>query len=158
MIRVITLLLLTAFLYACNNEQYYDKKEITVLEEVSQHAHEANKAELILNRGAKWKADSITNDNVKKLRAIVENFNAGTDKSMVAYQQTATNLQHGQDRLVRECKMTGSDHTALHKWLICLIEKIAQFSQSATQASSAQSLKAIHTQIELYAQYFEQEQ
>ena len=157
MIRAITLLLLTLFLYACNNEQYYDKKEINIQEKLSQHAHEANTGELVLNKGAKWKADSITHANVNKLRATVENFNAGTDKSMVAYQQTATDLRHGQDRLVRECKMTGSDHTALHKWLVPLMEEIARFSRSATQASSAQSLKAIHTQMELYAQYFEQE-
>lgn len=157
MIRVLTLLLLTAFLYACNNEQHADKKEITVLEGVSPHAHEANTGELVLNKGAKWKADSITHNTVKKMRVTVENFNAGTDKSMAAYQQTSANLRHGQDKMVRECKMIGPDHTSLHKWLVPLIEKIAQFSRSATQASAAQSVKEIHAQIELYTQYFEQE-
>ena len=153
--RLLTILLLANFLWACNNHTHSENKEAISPSEADHHQHETTTEKLVLNNGAKWKADSNTNSNVNNLLVIIENFDSGTDKSLVAYMEAAAYLQKGLDKMISECKMQGPDHEALHKWLEPLIEQVRKFKQASTEADAAQSLDAIHAQVNLYAQYFE---
>jgi len=153
--RLLTILLLINFMWACNNHRNSGNKEAINSTEADHHQHEMITEKLVLNNGAKWEADSSTNNNVKNLQAILENFINGTDKSLVVYKKTAADLQLGLDKMINECKMQGPDHDALHKWLEPLIEQVAKLKQASTEEVAAQSVEAIHTQLNLYAQYFE---
>lgn len=62
----------------------------------------------------KWKADETTKQNVARLAGILNDS---------AYSQPASRaalfakLRAGIDTLVKECRMKGKDHDALHGWL-----------------------------------------
>ncbi len=96
-----------------------------------------------------------TNNNVKNLQEIFKEFREEKEPSLPACQNTQKDLQQGIDKMIRECKMTGADHEALHKWLEPLIAQVAQLKQVSTASAAAPALKAIEKQVEIYNQYFE---
>ena len=153
--KLLTILLLTNFMWACNSHRHSENKEAINSTEADHHQQEIISEKLVLNNGAKWKADSTTNNNVKNLFAIIEAFNSGADKSLATYKKAADDLQQGLDKMIRECKMQGPDHDALHKWLEPLIEQVAKLKQASTEAGAAKLFEAIHAQVKLYPQYFE---
>lgn len=62
----------------------------------------------------KWKADETTKINVARLAGILNDsaYSRSTTRT-----QLFTRLRAGIDTLVKECRMTGKDHDALHGWL-----------------------------------------
>lgn len=153
--KIIVILLLSTGFWACNNPETAAKKEGAPATEADHHEHAENKTGLELNNGVKWKADSSTNNNVKNLQVILEQFNAGTDQSMVAYKLVADELQMGLNKMVSECKMKGPDHDALHKWLEPLIGQVKELKEISAEADAAKLIATIHTQVNYYNQYFE---
>jgi hypothetical protein len=109
---------------------------------------------LVLNNGAKWKVDQPTNINVKNLKALVAGFNNGKDRSLNGYRKIATDLQSGLDKMIRECRMKGPNHLALHKWLEPLMGDVSKLKQASTAASASGSFEAIKLQLNRYDQYF----
>ncbi len=152
--KLLTLLLLTATLSACNNQEHSGNKAAFDQSEANDH-HGTPAEKLVLNNGAKWKVDVATNNNVKYLQVILKQFNNGNDHSLPAFKKTQEGLQQGIDKMIVECKMTGPDHEALHKWLEPLIALVAQLKQASTIPEAASALKAIDSQAGLYNQYFE---
>lgn len=110
---------------------------------------------LSLNDGKKWNADTATNNNVKSLQNIIDNFNRRQEKLLPAYKNAAADLQSGLDKMIKECKMQGPDHEALHKWLEPLIEKVKTLKQSSTKEDAVANLEAILAHLKLYTEYFE---
>ena len=144
----------SVFAISCGNDQQKATKTETTSEE-AKHENEAAKEKLELNNGARWKADSSTNNNVKNLQDIVEKFNSSNDRSISAYTSTATELQAGLDKMIAECKMKGPDHDALHKWLEPLIREVAKLKKTTNEQEAADIIKKIDEHLKLYAQYFE---
>ena len=153
--KIIIILLFSTGFWACNNPETSSKKEVTPAVDADNHEHADNKTGLELNNGAKWIADSSTNNNVKNLQVVLEQFNAGTDQTMAAYKLAAENLQLGLNKMVSECKMKGPDHDALHKWLEPLIGQVKELKQVSTEADAAKMIATIQTQVNYYNQYFE---
>jgi Cu/Ag efflux pump CusA len=153
--KIIVILLLSTGFWACNNSETAAKKEGAAATEADHHEHADNKTGLELNNGAKWIADSSTNNNVKNLQVILEKFEAGADQSMAAYKLVADDLQMGLNKMVSECKMKGPDHDALHKWLEPLIAQVKELKKVFSEADASKLLTAIHTQVSYYYQYFE---
>lgn len=153
--RYIIFVMLFIIVWACNNNRYSANKKLIDSSAAGHLQFETTTDKLLLNKGTKWKSDSSTNNNVKGLLVIIESFNSGADKSLLAYRNTADGLQNGLDKMIKECKMQGPDHDALHKWLEPLIEQLAKFKKASTEAETAQSLEAIHAQVNIYAKYFE---
>ena len=137
------------FLYSCSNrEQGSNNTEI-------KNAKEVTTEKLELNNGNKWKADSITNINVKNLQAIIQKYNAGADKSLVASTSIGTELQAGIDKMISECKMKGPDHEALHKWLEPLIGAASKLKKTTSGNEATSLIKEIDERLNMYGQYFE---
>ncbi|CAN5347964.1 hypothetical protein BH09BAC6_BH09BAC6_15830 [soil metagenome] len=150
--KSITLLLLASMLFACNNPQHTENKKAA---QPAAAQHEAGPEELVLNKGAKWKVDHITGENVKNLKAIMAGFVSGNDKTLPAYKKVDDDLQNGLEKMIRECKMQGPDHEALHKWLEPLMEQVSTLKQAATVAAAGQAFNVIQSQVNRYDQYFE---
>lgn len=110
---------------------------------------------LVLNNGARWKVDNTTNNNVKEIKTILAGFDKGENRSLNAYHNTANELRSGLNKMIRECKMKGPDHLALHKWLEPLMEQVAKLKQASNTAEAARSFSAIRLQSNRYDQYFE---
>jgi hypothetical protein len=136
--KLLTLLSVTAMLWACNRQQ-----------------HGIVTDKLVLNNGAKWKVDTGTNDHVKNLEAILKNFNSQSDQSLTACKKTDKALENSLSAMVSTCKMTGPAHDALHQWLEPLEEQIAKLKQTSTTADAARTMRNINLQMNRYTKYFE---
>ncbi|HNR06123.1 MAG TPA: hypothetical protein PKM27_02335 [Saprospiraceae bacterium] len=110
---------------------------------------------LSLNQGAKWKSDVPTLENVKNLQSIVERAVNMQGPTQESYLKTAAELQAGLDKMIRECRMKGPDHDALHLWLEPLIQQVSAFKESKTTEEASANLDLIQKQIHLFADYFE---
>ncbi|WP_295711565.1 hypothetical protein [Mucilaginibacter sp.] len=136
------------------------KKSITVivlalafsaLHATIRYQHEKTSEELVLNNGTKWKIDQATGNNVARLRQIVKKVNGNT---LADYHQAGTRLQAGIDQMIKECRMKGPDHLALHKWLEPLMEQVAQLNQATNAASAKIHIGEVKKRLNIFNQYF----
>ncbi|HLF46007.1 MAG TPA: hypothetical protein VI548_06260 [Chitinophagaceae bacterium] len=150
--KLLAILSVTGFLLACNPGNEKEKNAVTdpVTENHPEHAEKATG--LILNNGAKWKADSTTWVNAANLQTIVS---GAKKESPENYLQTSTRLLEGLDKMVKECKMQGADHDALHQWLMPLMEKTKNLKTVTSVENAATILLEIEKKVNLFPQYFE---
>lgn len=109
---------------------------------------------LVLNNGAKWKVDKPTSNNVTNLQRVVSTAAGKTAKSLPDYRKTGITLQQGIAKMIRECRMKGSDHQALHKWLEPLMEQVAQINRSPNRASAKKCFDDIKDHLNIFNRYF----
>ncbi|MCO5948195.1 hypothetical protein [Mucilaginibacter flavidus] len=116
------------------------------------YQHEPASEKLVLNNGAKWKVDKITYNNVNNLQQIAKPINA---KSLKEYHMAGVALQNGITKMIRECRMKGTDHQALHKWLEPLMELGSKLSRATDAAAAARLYKETTAQLNLFNRYFQ---
>jgi len=148
--KLLFLFLSSAILFACNQST---QKPAT--EEHSSHEHAAADTELSLNNGAKWKADSVTNHNVVNLKTIADNFRIKPFPSVNDYQLLGADLNTGVNKMIQECKMTGPDHDALHKWLEPVIQETNQLKTVTDTSVAKNTFLSIDKRIDAYHNFFE---
>jgi hypothetical protein len=129
--------------------------EITATNIASAHSWQEPSEKLVLNKRAKWKVDQTTDVNVKNVKAILQRFNGGAERSLTGYHKLAADLQSGLDKMIKECRMKGPDHVALHKWLEPLMERVTKLKQATTIRSAMKSFQTVKLQLNRYDQYFE---
>lgn len=146
--RIISGLLCSCFLFACNqNSDKADHREHLDTASVQQ--------QLTLNNGAKWKADSITNHNVLILKTVADNFKIKPFPSSNDYRILSSNLSNALNQMIEQCKMTGPDHEALHHWLEPVLEKNKELKNISDTASASKIFVSIDKWIHDYPNYFE---
>ena len=151
--RTLLVLFTAGILVSCNTE---DRNVVSPAIEKEHESHsDKENGELALNNGNKWKADTTTNNNVKALLVIVDEFNSGKDKTLINYHTAAAGLQIGLEKMIKECRMQGEDHDALHKWLEPLMKQVSSFQKATTEEQAEEQVHNIHGQLNLYEKYFE---
>lgn len=115
------------------------------------HAH-GDHAQLSLNNGAKWKADSITNAHVTALLQIAQANNLQT---LADYQNAGNTFQSELNNLIKDCRMQGPDHDALHKWLEPLLASNKKLLEAENQDAASAIFNEQKEHIQLYFSYFE---
>jgi len=63
-------------------------------------------------------------------------------------------LQAGIDQMIKECRMKGPDHLALHKWLEPLMEQVNQLKQATNAASAKIHFSEVKKRLNIFNQYF----
>jgi hypothetical protein len=116
-----------------------------------QEVHENTGTKLSLNNGAKWKVDSITQVHFNELKNIVETAQKNESKD---FGDVAAQLQESLNTLVSDCKMTGPDHEALHKWLEPLLDKVKEL-KGASSAGGPTLMNEISDHMNVFENYFE---
>ncbi|MEO8949136.1 MAG: hypothetical protein ABI308_12055 [Mucilaginibacter sp.] len=150
----ITLLTLTGVLLAFTSA--LNAKTMAAIKPLAdKHQHEISSEKLVLNNGAKWKVDPITNNNVDNLKQILKGFDNGTNRSLKAYKKAGDDLQKGLVKMIDECRMEGPNHVALHKWLEPLMARVATLKQASTNTTAAKSIKSIRVELNRFNQFFE---
>ena len=154
MTKTISGLLLTALLFtACTSGNQQQQEQATTDTENHHHSQPQEEAQgLSLNNGAKWKADSSTNQNVAALQNIMA---VAHPTAIEHYQATGKLLQAGLDKMISECRMQGADHEALHQWLQPVMTGIQHLQQAATQQEAETIYSNLDKQLQLYQEYFE---
>lgn len=122
--------------------------------EHAEHSH-GETAELALNNGAKWKADVTTNNNVLEIKTAADSFRTKPSPSISDYQLLSGHLKDGLDKMIKECKMSGPDHDALHQWLSPLLKETNELKNVTDTAAAGLVFKSINKQIDGYYHYFE---
>lgn len=150
--KKLLILLCISSLFACNNAADNKKESVQTTEDAH---HREKVATPALNNGAKWKSDESTNRNVAELEAIVNKFNTMQPKLTADFINVANELQSGLDKMIKECRMEGPDHEALHQWLGPLLENVAALKKVTTEKEALKSFDGIREQLETYHQYFE---
>ncbi|MDR3694787.1 hypothetical protein [Mucilaginibacter sp.] len=150
----ITFLTLTSVMLTFANA--LNAKAISTIKPLAEkYQHEISSEKLVLNNGAKWKVDPITNNNVNNLKKTLKGFDNGTNRSLKAYKKTGDYLQQGLVKMIAECRMEGPRHMALHKWLEPLMAQVAKLNQASTNAAAVKSIIFIRSQLNRYGQFFE---
>jgi hypothetical protein len=150
--KKLLILLCISSWFACNNAAKNREESVQTTEDAHPHGKASKQP---LNNGAKWKSDENTNRNVAELEVIVNKFNTTQPKLTADFINVANELQSGLDKMIKECRMEGPDHEALHQWLEPLLENVAVLKKATTEKEALKSFDAIREQLETYHQYFE---
>jgi hypothetical protein len=148
--KIYFLALASAILFACNQSAQKPAGE-----DHASHEEAVVDTQLSLNNGIKWKADSITNHNVVYLKTIADNFRIKPFPSVNDYQLLGTDLNNGVNKMIQECKMTGPDHDALHKWLEPVIKETNQLKTVTDTSVAKNTFISIDKRIDAYHNFFE---
>ena len=134
------LIALMLFAAGCSNKQLKSETK-----ETQPHVTEINQTKLELNNGEKWKLDEATRQNMKEIKTYIS-------------QASHTNVLSGEelqiyaDKLIKECRMSGPDHDALHVWLGSFLQHV-QAIKSNRNAESASH--ALNEDVKVFDIYFE---
>lgn len=148
--KLLLLLLVSTLVISCNPKSS-DGKKTSDSVVTSHEEHTGSGAGLELNNGSKWKVDSITKVNVALLK---ESVAAIQQNKLSDFKTISGQLQDGLNKLINECKMTGADHEALHKWLEPLLGKAKDLNE-ATAANGPTLVKEISDHLNIFDNYFE---
>ena len=127
---------------------------------ISEHEAHANSGHiagepLALNNGNKWKADSSTNRHVMSLKTMSDDFKQKPTPSVADYHLLAADLIVGLNGLIQDCKMSGEDHDALHKWLEPVLKETNQMKSDLDTDAADVTYKSISKRLDAYYNYFE---
>lgn len=115
------MILVLAGLLSCTSQPAADQQE-----NKNTNHHEDSVATAPLNSGAKWKADEATKKNVAAMvQVVADTAYAQAANSM----QLHKNLQAKVDVLIKECRMKGADHDALHVWLEKVLKDLKEIKE-----------------------------
>ena len=145
-------LLCASIFWACNNSSLKSDEAAKPVETL--HEHNKVQSTLALNNGAKWKADESTNNNVAELKLIVDRFGENESKFVADYSAVADKLQTGLDTLIKQCRMQGADHDALHLWLYPLLQNVKQLKTATTESEASKLFGELKARVYAYSQYF----
>ena len=155
-ISYILFLFSTGVLLSCSSPNTQNAQTESAKDSTVQGHHDAkSEGALTLNNGKKWKADSITNFNVKALQKTANDFRAGNKNTIDEYHSAGKNLENGINKLLADCKMQGAEHEALHKWILPVLEDIKKINAANETGSAETAFAGILEKLNNYNNYFE---
>ena len=108
-------------------------------------------ADIQLNNGQKWDANSETNEGVQKMQNSVKTH---TTNTLEDYHKLAEQLNEDKNYVIKNCTMKGPSHDNLHIWLLPLIEKIDALSETKMLEDASKIKNGIVENINSYNTYF----
>lgn len=155
--KIIALFLLVVMSFGACKSGDTETESVPVKDSVTKEEHSKEEAgtAISLNNGAKWNADSSTNNNVADLQIIAANFKKTGKQDLTAFHSLGNDLQSGLDKLISECRMKGPDHEALHHWLEPVLKETGELKTAASKESAERIFHSINTRLSDYKNYFE---
>jgi len=143
-------------LFACNNtgstsDQLVDS---TKTEVHAEEEHAESIKTLSLNNGEKWQSDESTRTHTMKLSAIFNAFEKSTRTGIADYQTLASEAQTELNDLIKDCKMSGPDHDALHLWLEPILSHTDELKNINSMEEAEAKVVAITGDINNFSTYF----
>lgn len=139
------LLFLTLIVSACNSQ------ETTKIPAVTADKHQSA---LSLNNGVKWRSDENTRRHVANLSSRINGFNKLSDPQINDYHALASNMQDELNGLVKECRMKGAEHEALHHWLEPVLQHVKELKEAGSVKDARETLGQLAVQVQKFNQYF----
>ena len=104
-----------------------------------------------LNNGAKWEANSETNEGVSKMQDILKTQSTNTIED---YQKLTEQLNLNKDYIIKKCSMKGASHDNLHVWLLPLMSKLEALTEANTLDEAEKIKQSLEENINSYNIYF----
>jgi len=143
-------------LAGCNTGDGSQREKMQAVETEMMHRHEGDTtAELALNGEVKWKVDMVTDENIKALQVIADAFSKRTNTVPDDFHTVADELQSGLNKVMKECRMKGADHDALHHWLEPILMEVKDLKAIMHIGDGNKSFEKVHRQLKVYNHYFE---
>lgn len=147
-------LLPVLILFACNNTGSQGDKVADSIPIVDHTEHSEPTKVLSLNNGEKWQSDESTNNHVKDLSAIFGAFGEKSRSGLADYQLLASEAQTELNGLIKDCKMTGPDHDALHLWLEPILKSTVELKDAKSMEEAEVISGVIIKEIDKFSTYF----
>ena len=153
---LIAILLAFSFL-ACTSENKFPLNSTTETEAAHGHSDvEQTPADgLTLNNGSKWEADESTRLHAANLNALVDAFDKKENSDVESYHVFAAAMQEELGGLVKDCKMKGVDHDALHLWLEPVMKGVNDIKETPVAEEGKHIAEQLTTNVQKFNQYFE---
>jgi len=166
--KIFLSLFTAAILFGCNSqnsatsaEEHSDNDHTAATHDAGDQEHATTAGVTLatgvpsLNDGAKWKSDASTNENVANLKSIIDRFKTNADPAVEDYHAFQASFTDGISKMVKECKMQGPDHDALHVWLEPLMKDNKELKEQDSKEALAATFSTINERVNIYPQYFE---
>jgi len=147
--KIYFILFSTAFLFACNQGSNKNEPNDNTT------GNHIETSELTLNNGAKWQADSSTNGHLVSLKTTVNMFNVNPYPPIGQYHILSSDIKGGLDAMIRDCKLTGSPHEALHKWLEPVLRQTNELKNASDTTTARAVFDSLDKRINIYFDYFQ---
>lgn len=141
--KIILYLCCTFALGACNNSN-------TPVSNASKSATDSAvlQTELVLNNGAKWKANAETNKGIEKMQKLVADYLISANNNNVALSESLNSMFA---EIIEGCTMEGQAHEQLHHYIMPLKTKIDMLKEKGGQ----EEVSSLQYYLASYHQYFE---
>ncbi|HEX6334095.1 MAG TPA: hypothetical protein VFZ78_07700 [Flavisolibacter sp.] len=106
-----------------------------------EHAHDGDA--VVKSAGTKWKLDDPTRQHIAAIEKIL-----GADHSPAL----AADLRKETDQLLKDCRMKGPDHDALHAWLEPFLQDLKRLE---SDQGDAHTLHSLQNRVSDFHQQFE---
>jgi hypothetical protein len=140
--NLIMILLASSFVACSPGKDKKEEKEAGI-EKQDEHKNDHQEA-LSLNQGNKWKLDDATRNNMRDIKMSMESEPAPLPAA----------LREKTDKLVRECRMGGPDHDALHLWLENFLADLRVLEETKGGPGS-EAYKELREDLEEFDNFFE---
>lgn len=139
------IVILTFAITACNSQVNTEQQD-----KETENGKKNAPAAVQLNNGSKWKADQTTKKNVA---AMVELVNDSSYAYAINSGDLLSNLQSKIDTLVKQCRMQGEEHDALHVWLEKVLKDMKELKEeddkhNETYASLKKDIERFYSSFE----------
>ena len=141
------LVVILVTLVSCTSKQTSEQKESKTATD-----NKDTVATVPLNNGAKWQADEATRKSVSAMMQIVTDT---TYADAAKRQQLYMNLQAKIDNLVKECRMKGAEHDALHVWLEKVVKDLKELKEEDDDDEYKEAYATLKTDVASFYQAFE---
>ncbi len=141
MIRFLVQLILMSFIVAgCKIS--VKKKETA---DSGSHQHESPGKDI----SGKWKIDSVLLAHVDQIELVYRTYQSGDPIHL------ARQLQKHSKQLTADCEMAGSNHDALHEWLVSFSATTTALEKSNSKQATDSLLNQIDSALLYFRQHFE---
>ena len=140
---------------ACTNDNKTGLTSVAQTDTAHPKAEEDPSVGLSLNKGEKWQTDESTWVHSANLNALVAAFHKNEPADIASYQVLGSAMQEELGGLVKDCKMKGEDHDALHSWLEPVMKDVNDLIKAGTVDEGKNIVETLTTDVEKFNQYFE---
>jgi uncharacterized protein YxeA len=112
------------------------------------NTHSGDAANLQLDNGTKWKANSETTQGINSMITMIDRFNESGDNG--EYSNLKADLESEYKLIFKNCTMTGAAHDQLHSYLMPLKDIIDQLEEPQPE-----TILLLDDHLQMYFEYFE---
>ncbi len=120
------------------------------------HVHQGGgHAEVRLNNGKKWEANSETTEGIENMQRLIGEFQSNPDApSLEGYHTLGEALQTEFDNILKRCTMEGEAHEQLHNYLLPMVKHMKTLKEGKGQEEIKASLARLSEHLKEYENYF----